>query len=230
MQAEEEKYGYAYEFTNYDDDSDDDPDYGTKRKKKSQRRQKAKALEAELMPKQQQQQQMQQMQMQKATPQAQQIQTGSAVPTHVSVSHVQHQSDSPVESQGTKLPHVLSQEDMGYSATGRRKRKDTGATRTASRAWSDDEENRFKEALTLFGRDWKRCAEHIGTRDARAVASHTQKFLIKALLRGEELPEAMARSGKGYTLSGKPLDPNSSAARAYGLRAKEFLSMCFLTD
>jgi proteasome lid subunit RPN8/RPN11 len=74
----------------------------------------------------------------------------------------------------------------------------------------------------LYGRDWKKCAEHIGTRDARAVASHTQKFLIKALLRGEELPPAMAKSGRGYTLSGKPLDPNSSAARAYGLRAAEF--------
>ncbi len=175
------------------------------------------------MPKQQQQQQQQQV-----TPQVQQTQTASAVPVHVPVMHVQKQSDSPGDSQGNKLTHATSQEDGGYSATGRRKRKDTGATRTASRAWSDDEENRFKEALTLFGRDWKRCAEHIGTRDARAVASHTQKFLIKALLRGEELPEAMARTGKGYTLSGKPLDPNSSAARAYGLRAKEFLSMCFL--
>lgn len=165
-------------------------------------------------------------------PQTQHTQVASSVPA-LQVQSMQEtkQNDSPVvESQGAKLPHVSSQEDMGYSATGRRKRKDTGATRTASRAWSDDEENRFKEALTLFGRDWKKCAEHIGTRDARAVASHTQKFLIKALLRGEELPDAMARSGKGYTLSGKPLDPNSSAARAYGLRAKEFLSMFLCTD
>lgn len=180
------------------------------------------------MPKQQQQEPQPQQQQQQAAPQAQQVQTASAVPVHVSSSHAQKQNESPVDSsQGAKLPHVSSQEDMGYSATGRRKRKDTGATRTASRAWSDDEENRFKEALTLFGRDWKKCAEHIGTRDARAVASHTQKFLIKALLRGEELPDAMARTGRGYTLSGKPLDPNSSAARAYGLRAKEFLSMLF---
>lgn len=158
-------------------------------------------------------------------PQTQQtLGTGSVV-SQMHTSLQQQKTDSPmVESQGMRLPTASSQEDLGYSATGRRKRKDTGATRTASRAWSDDEENRFKEALSLFGRDWKKCAEHIGTRDARAVASHTQKFLIKALLRGEELPEAMARSGRGYTLSGKPLDPNSSAARAYGLRAKEFLS------
>ena len=28
----------------------------------------------------------------------------------------------------------------------------------------------------------------------------------------------MQESGEGYTLSGKPLDPNSAAARAYGLQ------------
>ena len=130
------------------------------------------------------------------------------------------------QAQEQQQQQALNQQELGYSATGRRKRKDTGAPRTASRAWSDEEEALFKEALCLHGRDWKRCAEHIGTRDARAVASHTQKFLIKALLRGEELPEAMARSGRGYTLSGKPLDPNSAAARAYGLRPKEYLSTC----
>jgi len=108
------------------------------------------------------------------------------------------------------------------SLTGRRKRKDTGTQRTASRSWTDDEERLFSEALALHGRDWKKCGEHIVTRDHRAVASHAQKFLIKALLKGEELPGKMVDSGRGYTLSGKPLDPNSAAARAYGLRSEAF--------
>jgi len=109
-----------------------------------------------------------------------------------------------------------------FTATGRRKRKDTGAQRTASRSWSEDEERLFLEALAIYGRDWKKCAEHVSSRDARAIASHSQKFLIKALIRGEELPGRMAESGRGYTLSGKPLDPNSAAARAYGLRVDAF--------
>lgn len=108
------------------------------------------------------------------------------------------------------------------TATGRRKRKDTGQARSASRAWSDDEERLFVEALGLHGRDWKACAAHVGSRDHRAIASHAQKFLIKALLRGEELPGKMADTGRGFTLSGKPLDPNSAAARAYGLRPESF--------
>jgi protein MYSM1 len=110
----------------------------------------------------------------------------------------------------------------GLSATGRRRRKDTGQARSAARAWSADEERLFLESLALHGRDWKACAAHVGSRDHRAVASHAQKYLIKALLRGEELPGRMAESGRGFTLSGRPLDPNSAAARAYGLRPEGF--------
>lgn len=106
----------------------------------------------------------------------------------------------------------------------RQKRKDTGQSRTPARPWTEQEESLFIEALGLFGRDWKQCAQHIGSRDPRAVASHAQKHLIKMLLQGEELPERMAETGLGYTLSGKPLDPNSSAARAYGLRRDAFQS------
>lgn len=36
----------------------------------------------------------------------------------------------------------------------------------------------------------------------RAVTSHAQKHFIKLLLRGEALPEAVAATGAGYTLSG----------------------------
>ena len=56
----------------------------------------------------------------------------------------------------------------------------------------------------------------------RAFTSHAQKHFIKLLLRGEEVPEKVAESGRGYTLSGKPLDPNSSSAAAYGLKPELF--------
>lgn len=44
------------------------------------------------------------------------------------------------------------------TATGRRKRKDTGAVREKARAWSQDEEMLFLEALELHGRQlhWTR--------------------------------------------------------------------------
>jgi SHAQKYF class myb-like DNA-binding protein len=74
-----------------------------------------------------------------------------------------------------------------FTASGRRKRKDTGKTRAASRPWTEEEERLFREALVLHGRDWKKCAEHVGTRDARAYTSHAQKHFIKMCLQGKGL-------------------------------------------
>lgn len=109
-------------------------------------------------------------------------------------------------------------QDQELTATGRRKRKDTGTNRAQSRGWSDEEEKLFLEALDLHGRDWKAAAAHVGSRDARAFTSHAQKFFIKLAIAGKPVPAKVAESGHGYTLSGKPLDPTSSAARAYGLK------------
>lgn len=108
--------------------------------------------------------------------------------------------------------------EQELSATGRRKRKDTGTNRTQSRGWSEEEERLFVEALDLHGRDWKAAAAHVKTRDARAFTSHAQKFFIKLAIAGKPVPAKVAETGQGYTLSGKPLDPTSSAARAYGLK------------
>ena len=58
----------------------------------------------------------------------------------------------------------------------------------------------------------------MGSRDARQFASHAQKYFIKLCLSGVLLPSKVAESGTGYTLSGKLLDPQSAAAKAYGFK------------
>ena len=68
------------------------------------------------------------------------------------------------------------------------------------------------------GRNWKAAAAHVGSRDARQFASHAQKYFIKLCLSGLLLPSKVAESGTGYTLSGKLLDPQSAAAKAYGFK------------
>jgi proteasome lid subunit RPN8/RPN11 len=98
--------------------------------------------------------------------------------------------------------------------------------RAPPRAWTPADEAAFEEGIRLHGRNWRAVAARVGGgRDAKAVASHAQKWLVKALLRGEALPPAMAASGEGYTLSGRPLDPSSASARAYGLRPALFAAV-----
>ncbi|KAA8499742.1 Protein LHY [Porphyridium purpureum] len=87
--------------------------------------------------------------------------------------------------------------------------------RKSPRKWDEQEEKRFIEALNLYGRDWMRGAKHVGTRDGNHFRSHAQKFFIRLFKLGLPLPPKVAETGAGHTLSGKPLDPSSSAALCY---------------
>ncbi|KAJ2281155.1 hypothetical protein GGH14_002092 [Coemansia sp. RSA 370] len=84
-----------------------------------------------------------------------------------------------------------------------------------SGAYTDEEELKFNEGLELFGRSWSGISEHVVTRDAKSIRSHAQKYFIKLFRDSIPLPAKVRESGEGYTLSGRPLDPNSAAARPY---------------
>ncbi len=46
--------------------------------------------------------------------------------------------------------------------------------------WTDEEHARFLEALRIFGKNWRKVEEHIGTRSAIQARTHAQKFFGKA--------------------------------------------------
>ncbi|KAJ3393073.1 hypothetical protein HDU92_008017 [Lobulomyces angularis] len=87
--------------------------------------------------------------------------------------------------------------------------------------FTNEEESLFLEGLELFGRNWKQLQSHIKTRDGPSIRSHAQKHFIKLYRDKIPLPQKVAETGTGYTLSGKELDPYSASSRKYlGLEKK----------
>ncbi|CDW77411.1 myb-like dna-binding shaqkyf class family protein [Stylonychia lemnae] len=63
----------------------------------------------------------------------------------------------------------------------RRYKKITHADRIGKTAgrWTRQEHIRFIQAIKLFGKDWKKVEDHIGTRTGAQIRSHAQKYFLR---------------------------------------------------
>ncbi|XP_004497454.1 protein REVEILLE 8-like [Cicer arietinum] len=58
-------------------------------------------------------------------------------------------------------------------------------TITKSReSWSDEEHDKFLEALQLFDRDWKKIEDFVGSKTVIQIRSHAQKYFLKVQKNG----------------------------------------------
>lgn len=53
--------------------------------------------------------------------------------------------------------------------------------------WTRSEHIRFIQALTLYGRDWRKVQLYVKTRTSTQARSHAQKFIVKIKKKGSDL-------------------------------------------
>lgn len=74
--------------------------------------------------------------------------------------------------------HLMAEADSSISEHAIKIRKPYIITKQRER-WTDEEHNKFLEALKLYGRSWRRIEEHIGSKTTVQIRSHAQKFFSK---------------------------------------------------
>ncbi|EOA38151.1 hypothetical protein CARUB_v10009624mg, partial [Capsella rubella] len=76
--------------------------------------------------------------------------------------------------------------------------------------WTEEEHERFLEAIKLYGRGWRQIEEHIGTKTAVQIRSHAQKFFSKM---AQEADNRSERSNKAIVIP--PPRPKRKPAHPY---------------
>ena len=101
---------------------------------------------------------------------------------------------SPVKKQGVKLNtkganiQSISTDTCSPQTLSNKVEKD----RFNKGRWTKEEHVRFMEGLKLYGKDWKKVQEYVGTRSSTQARSHAQKVLPK-LGNNIEIPSPVSR-------------------------------------
>ncbi|XP_045831320.1 protein REVEILLE 8 isoform X1 [Trifolium pratense] len=86
-------------------------------------------------------------------------------------------------SMATPTPTPTPAPTSGGDASSKKIRKPYTITKSRE-SWSDEEHDKFLEALQLFDRDWKKIEDFVGSKTVIQIRSHAQKYFLKVQKNG----------------------------------------------
>lgn len=95
--------------------------------------------------------------------------------------------------------------------SGKKVRKPYTITKSRE-SWTEEEHDKFLEALQLFDRDWKKIEDFVGSKTVIQIRSHAQKYFLKV-------------QKNGTSAHVPPPRPKRKASHPYPQKASKFVSM-----
>jgi SHAQKYF class myb-like DNA-binding protein len=80
-------------------------------------------------------------------------------------------------------PPTASSSMASTDPSGKKVRKPYTITKSRE-SWTDEEHDKFLEALQLFDRDWKKIEDFVGSKTVIQIRSHAQKYFLKVQKNG----------------------------------------------